>query len=246
MDVQPLILAAGKGTRMGGSIPKPLIRYRNKALIHHVIDACVGAGLPTPIVVVPKNDISITTSTLQCSHAEQLISNGTGSACAAGLSHVQHPYTLVLYADHPHIASASLRQFCTELTSSSIVMGVTNVPHFNAPFHGFSSWGRVIRDTNNNVLKVVEASDASEDQLLIHELNSSPYIFPTQWLRLHTSQLTTENEQGEYYLTDLIHRAVDDRTDIRTHTFPPHEIIGVNTTMQLESLAQFSHPLADV
>ena len=113
-------------------------------------------------------------------------------------------------------------------------MATVEVADFNDWRQGFSDFGRVVRDDQDHVSAIVERRDASVEQLNIHEINPAYFCFRADWLWSRIDQLTDQNTQHEYYLTDLAGIACREGQVIETVVIEPREALGVNTAEQLE------------
>jgi bifunctional UDP-N-acetylglucosamine pyrophosphorylase/glucosamine-1-phosphate N-acetyltransferase len=154
---------------------------------------------------------------------------------------------MVLYGDCPWVSTETLHAIYNRLQSNGAVMtmATTIVPDFNEWREGFYSFGRIMRDADNEgyVSQIVEKKDATPEQLEIKEVNPAYMCFKSSWLWEHLSQLKNNNSQEEYYLTDLVKMAVDEDETIYTVQIDPREAVGINTKDQLalcEELAQRS------
>ncbi len=241
MNIQPIILAAGKGSRMMSSVPKVLMPIAGKPIIQHLIDNLSKTPHTTkPIVVVGENFSDIERelgTTVSYAHQKQQL--GTGHALKSALPHVTHARVLVLYGDHPLIQPATLSAF-TSVSHTSHAIGTVRVPHYLDEFDLFNHWGRVIRDENQKVNRITEFKDATETEKKVLEVNASPYYFETKWLRKNIHTLTSTNAQSEFYITDLVQCAVSQNISIQTIPIPPEQAIGINTKEQLNYAEKYA------
>ena len=113
-------------------------------------------------------------------------------------------------------------------------MAISTVPDFNEWRSSFLSFGRLVRDKEGNLSKIVEAKDASEEEQKIKEINPGYMCFEASWLWEHLHMLKNDNIQKEYYLVDLISMAFNEGKKISTISIEPREALGVNTKEQLE------------
>ena len=236
MPTPPLnivILAAGRGTRMYSDLPKVLHPLAGKPLLEHVLDTaralkparlCVvygygGDALPQAI---PGNDIA------WALQAEQL---GTGHALQQALPHLDaHGVTLVLYGDVPLTRPDTLQHLLTHAGGAG--MAVLTVA-LSDP----TGYGRILRDHQGRVTHIVEQKDASDTEKKINEVNTGIIAAPTEKLVRWLAQLSNNNAQGEYYLTDTIAMAAAEGVPLAT-AHPQHvwEVLGVNSKLQLAEL----------
>ncbi|QVL43083.1 MAG: bifunctional UDP-N-acetylglucosamine diphosphorylase/glucosamine-1-phosphate N-acetyltransferase GlmU [Alcanivorax sp.] len=232
MNLAVVILAAGKGTRMKSDLPKVLHPIAGRPMVQHVVDAA-GALDPDNTVLIYGHGgeavrQAVTGSRLQwAEQAEQL---GTGHAVAQALPHLEEDVVLVLYGDVPLIQPQTLRDFVARVDDQSLALMTLTL---DDP----SGYGRVIRDGDGKVQRVVEQKDASDDERAVREINTGILACTRRFLNDSLPRLSNSNAQGEYYLTDLIAMAVDAGMDVVTEQ-PGHawEVDGVNDRVQLARL----------
>ena len=232
MNLAVVILAAGKGTRMKSDLPKVLHPIAGRPMVQHVVDAA-GALDPDNTVLIYGHGgeavrQAVTGSRLQwAEQAEQL---GTGHAVAQALPHLEEDVVLVLYGDVPLIQPQTLRDFVARVDDRSLALMTLTLAD---P----SGYGRVIRDADGKVRRVVEQKDASDDEKAVREINTGILACTRRFLNDSLPRLSNSNAQGEYYLTDLIAMAVDAGMEVVTEQ-PGHawEVDGVNDRVQLARL----------
>ena len=232
MNLAVVILAAGKGTRMKSDLPKVLHPIAGRPMVQHVVDAA-GALDPDNTVLIYGHGgdavrQAVTGSRLQwAEQAEQL---GTGHAVAQALPHLEEDVVLVLYGDVPLIQPQTLRDFVARVDDQSLALMTLTL---DDP----SGYGRVIRDGDGKVQRVVEQKDASDDEKAVREINTGILACTRRFLNDSLPRLSNSNAQGEYYLTDLIAMAVDAGMEVVTEQ-PGHawEVDGVNDRVQLARL----------
>lgn len=228
-----VILAAGMGKRMRSRLPKVLQPLANKPMLEHVIEKARLLGDQNRLIVVVghgaeavkayfKDDKDLTFA-LQ---AEQL---GTGHALLQALPFCdKNEPTLVLLGDVPLICPESLRKL---VEASGDAMGLLTVKLDNP-----TGYGRIVREAGK-VCSIVEEKDATEEQRSIKEVNTGIMVLPTRYLDKWLSELGNQNAQGEYYLTDVIARAVKEGVTVNTAlALTPEEVEGVNNKVQLANL----------
>ncbi len=236
--VQPIILAAGKGSRMKSDLPKVLHELGDKIFLSRVIDAVFEAEkLSNPLIVVGEHE-NLIKEAIGNSHnyIRQDVQRGTAHAVKICEPHLKNKADsiIVLYGDHPLITSESLDKIAEHHLAHrpTITFFTTTVPSFERWYSAFSSFGRIER--NVNLIKIIEKKDATPIQLQITELNPGIYCFDANWLWEALSQIRPNNAAGEYYLTDLIALAVSHKKTIETLNLPPEEALGVNTPEDLQ------------
>jgi bifunctional UDP-N-acetylglucosamine pyrophosphorylase / glucosamine-1-phosphate N-acetyltransferase len=234
-----IILAAGLGTRMNSDIPKVLHEIDGKPIIYHVLNSLnlvrprniilvVGHGAKDVIEKVNSYGFKNVQFALQ---TNQL---GTAHAVREGLSLYsiisETPnFVLVMYGDVPLIRSYTLRTLINVHMKKKpeITMLTTEVPE---P-HGY---GRIIRDSKNYVVNIVEEKDASLEQKSIKEINPGFFCIEYSFLIENIKKISNENNKGEYYLTDLINIAKKQRCRIIGFNVENYEeLMGINTIDEL-------------
>ena len=232
MTLHVIVLAAGKGSRMKSNTPKVLHPVAGKPMLHRVIETAsslapqqthlvLGHGIDQIEASLDAVDGTLNTVT----QAEQL---GTGHAVKIALSHVPDDgVSLVLYGDVPLITQGTLAE-CVAAAQSGHLSVVT------ADFSDPAQLGRIARDDKGRIKAIVEYKDASEDERAITEINSGILAAPTPLLRTWLSKVTPNNQQGEYYLTDIVGLAVADGVDVHGIVVTNEsEVMGVNDRVQL-------------
>ena len=226
-----VILAAGKGTRMYSAKPKVLHALAGKPLLQHVLDCAISLQ-PQKICVVYGHGGESVPQAMQQYAAQFVIQEpqlGTGHAVQQTLSYLaDDSQTLVLYGDVPLIQHKTLHQM--QQVGDGLTLLTVNMAN---P----AGYGRIVRNEQGDVISIVEEKDASAEQREITEVNTGIMLAPTQQLREWLSRLRTDNIQGEYYLTDIVGMAVAAGVAVRT-VQPNHEweIHGINSKSQLAVL----------
>ena len=237
MRNQIVILAAGKGTRMGGSLPKVLVMLKNKPLILYLLEQVEKINqLIKPVVVVgyKAQDVKTVLGDYY-TYALQKEQLGTAHALLTAKKYVKGKNVLVLYGDMPFVKATSLKKLIAMhlKNEANISMFTTKVKNFNGLNKPLESFGRVIRDSNKRIVKTVEYKDASSGQKKILELNPCIYMFNTEWLWSHAGKIKNQNEQAEYYLTDIVELAIQKGEKIQNLLIDPQEVIGINSREDL-------------
>lgn len=198
-----VVLAAGKGTRMESELPKVLCRVVDRPMIHFVLDALEKAGIRRHIVVVGyeadavRKELSTRGGNIEFVLQEEQL--GTGHAvqmCRPALENQLGP-TIVVAGDSPLIQPSSLKKLLDQFrqTEPALLLGTLEK---DDP----TGLGRIVRDADGAFTGIVEHKDASPEQLAICEVNMSTYLFQTSDLLKSLDQLSNDNAQSEYYLTD--------------------------------------------
>ncbi len=248
MTVQTVIvLAAGEGTRMKSATPKVLHSVAGRSLLGHVLHA-VNHLHPTELRIVVGSgreavEAHIADISPKATTVFQERRGGTGHAAQLALAGKAPKGTvLVLAGDTPLLSGDSLAQFVEAHTSGKFAASVLTAEHPEP-----TGYGRIIRDDSDELLRIVEEKDATDDEKFIYEINSGVYAFDGEKLAASIGKLTTANAQGELYLTDIIgilKSAGESIAAIMIDDFT--ETLGVNDRVQLaESAAMLRDRIND-
>jgi bifunctional UDP-N-acetylglucosamine pyrophosphorylase/glucosamine-1-phosphate N-acetyltransferase len=228
-----VILAAGQGKRMKSALPKVLQPLAGRPLLKHVIDT---ARLlePAAIQVVYGHGGDQVREALkdeQVSWVLQAERLGTGHAVMQAMPSVPNDHVvLVLYGDVPLISRATL----TELLS---LAGSQQTALLTVELDDPSGYGRIVRGKRGRVQKIVEQKDASKKELKIRECNTGVLAAPARLLKKWLKSLRNDNTQGEYYLTDVVEMAANEKVEVSPLvTANGTEVLGVNDKVQLAEL----------
>ncbi|MGI8775724.1 MAG: bifunctional UDP-N-acetylglucosamine diphosphorylase/glucosamine-1-phosphate N-acetyltransferase GlmU [Actinomycetota bacterium] len=233
--VVAVVLAAGEGKRLKSDLPKVLHRAAGRPLLAHALDAVRSAGLKRPLVVASARRSEIDAAMQAAGHADldcvvQDPPRGTGDAVRVALEAVP-PNTaavLVINGDAPLLRGATLQAMIEERSRSgaAAILLTTIAPE------DLDS-GKVIRDAAGAVDRIVEAKDASDEELAVQEINAGAYLFDVEPLRTMVGRLDSGNAQGEYYLTDVIALLRQEGLAVSAHLVGLDETLGVNDRAQL-------------
>ena len=231
--IAAIVLAAGHGTRMKSSLPKPLHPLLGRRVVDWVVDA-VRPLAPDPLVVVVSPGSAGLVSEDGFEVAVQHEPLGTGDAVRAARDAIGPTRTvLVVSGDHPLVTPDVLRQLVEEHRGSRAAATVLS---FEPPDP--REYGRIVRDGDGRLESIVETSDATDAELAIREVNSSMYAFEAEKLWPALERLLPENRQGELYLTDAVRLLVEAGEPVAVVRAPdPTEIEGVNTRAELADAA---------
>ncbi|MXR68856.1 bifunctional UDP-N-acetylglucosamine diphosphorylase/glucosamine-1-phosphate N-acetyltransferase GlmU [Shewanella sp. JBTF-M18] len=232
MALNVVILAAGKGTRMRSDLPKVLHPIAHKSMVQHVIDTAHQLGSEAIQLVygygADKLKARLGEQTLNwVLQAEQL---GTGHAVAQANDNISDDDTvLILYGDVPLIQASTLEALLAARDDKGLAILTVNLPD---P----TGYGRIVREAGK-VVGIVEQKDANEEQLKINEINTGIMAAPGKQLKAWLGQLSSDNAQGEYYLTDIVAMAHRDGVSITTaQPASAIEVEGANNRVQLAQL----------
>lgn len=232
MKFQTVIMAAGMGTRMKSEIPKVLHKVCGKSLVEWALKASKEAGAEKACVIVGhKADMVKEALGDSAEFALQAEQKGTGHAImqAADFIEKNKGNVVILSGDAPLIKGETIKKAVEEHIKSGCAATV-----ITAIFDNADGYGRIIRDDNGNVCKIVEHKDATEEERKIHEINSGMYVFESEALLSALSKLTPNNAQGEYYLTDTLEILLKDGKKIGGYAVEDkNEISGINDRVQL-------------
>jgi len=232
-----IILAAGKGSRMRSDIPKVLHSIAGIPMAGHVLNASKAVRHDALIHMVVGHGadqvLAAFSDQPSINFIEQKEQLGTGHAVLQVLPHLrENATTLILYGDVPLIKSATLQQMVDAATRSQQAMSLLTVK-----LEDPTGYGRIIRNSNNEVVAIVEHKDASEAQRAVNEANTGIMCINQQQLKQWLPSLKNDNAQGEYYLTDVIEMAVADSIAVNAVQLSDEsEVSGVNNKSQLAQL----------
>ena len=234
-----IILAAGKGTRMKSKLPKALHKVGDKSMIQHVIDAARGAQASKQIVITGFEADMIKTAVgaqAECVFQEEQL--GTGHAVKTAkekISAFDGSTIMVLCCDTPLLTASLLAQLYEHHISSNAKATI-----LTALAPDPTGYGRIIRDSNDLVSKIVEHKDASSLELQVNEINTGIYCFEKNELLEALDSLTCNNANKEYYLTDVIGMFRNKNLPVVSTISPCfEETLGINSRLQLAEAEKF-------
>lgn len=227
-----VILAAGMGKRMQSALPKVLHPLAGKPLLSHVIDTARALS-PTKLCVIYGHGgeaVPESVGSPDIAFAKQEPQLGTGHAVMQAIPHLDdNEPTLVLYGDVPLTTTNSLRQLLDSAGKDKLAI-------LTIELDNPTGYGRIVRE-NGNIVSIVEQKDATQSQRAIREINTGILVAPTAKLKRWLTTLSNDNAQGEYYLTDIVARAVaDDVPVVSAQPAAVWETLGVNSKTQLAEL----------
>ena len=220
------ILSAGKGTRMKSSTSKVLHKIGGEPLIHIILKEAQKISDDITIVVANYAQQVIDSVRPLFPNVKFLFQDDDNYPGTGGSLRDYNPKyrnVLVLNGDMPLIEAEMLREFLS--TSSQIAISVVETEN---PY----GYGRVVLE-NNEIVKIVEEKDASEEEKKIRYINGGVYLFDIEILKRYLPQLSNQNAQREYYITDVIHLAKRDGYRIQAIFLPAENLLGVNSRVDL-------------
>lgn len=236
MSLSIIILAAGQGKRMKSRLPKVLHKLAGRTLLEHVHVASLLLQSGNTCVIYGHGGqlVKDTLSHLPVKWVEQETQLGTGHAVQQVIGAIpEADDALILYGDVPLITHQTLSRLVAAAADSGFSL-------LTADLEDASGYGRIVRDTDGHILRIVEDRDATPAELAIHEINTGMMVVNAARLKSWLGRLENNNSQGEYYLTDVIRMAVDEGIVIAsTRPESIQEILGVNSRAQLAELERY-------
>lgn len=231
-DLVTVILAAGKGTRMKSSLPKVLHKAGGKSMVEQVLSAAKAAGAKRQIVVTGfGGDMVREALAGQAEFVTQEEQLGTGHAVrmTAPLLQEERGTVMVLCGDTPLLTGALLKKLYDEHVAAHAKATV-----LTAVMPDATGYGRIIRQADGSVERIVEHKDATDEERAIREVNSGIYCFDAQALFASLAHVTNDNAQGEYYLPDVLGILKQQGEKIWAVAADDYEeTLGVNSRAQL-------------
>jgi bifunctional UDP-N-acetylglucosamine pyrophosphorylase / glucosamine-1-phosphate N-acetyltransferase len=236
MSLTVVVLAAGEGKRMRSSIPKVLHRAAGRSLLGHVLSA-IGLIEPERTIVVTsarRDEIESALGAEGFAEGLEFVvqdpPRGTADAARIALDALDEVdgHVLVVPGDTPMLNVHSLRALVLEHEGRHAA-----VSFMSARVRDASGYGRVIRDDQGRVLRIVEHRDATEEERQIDEVNASVYVFDLERLRDALGKVDDGNAQGEFYLTDVVELFHNEGATVAAYRTKESEVGGVNSRSQL-------------
>ncbi len=228
-----VVLAAGKGTRMKSLRPKVLHELVGTPLVGHVIKLLKELAIKRIITVIGHGaeQVSEYISAFGCETVVQEEQLGTGHAvaCAEELLKDFSGNVLIICGDTPLLKPSTLKEFLHRHIDSGNILSVLS-SRFADPY----GYGRIVRDDTNAFLGIVEEKDADQGIRQVREVNTGTYLVEARFLFRALKGLDNDNQQGEFYLTDIVAMAVDEGRDVDAYPIcSEEEALGVNSREQL-------------
>ena len=210
MNLDIVILAAGKGTRMKSSKPKVMQEFVGQPFLQRVINTAkeLDPNKIIPIIGYKADEIKNYFSNQQLDFVIQKEQLGTGHAVMQAINEITSQLTLILYGDVPLINHELLLRLID--ASKKTRIGLVTFDKTNP-----TSFGRIVRDDNKQkIIKIVEEKDCDHEQKKINEINTGIMCVQSDHLKKWLAQLDNNNAQKEYYLTDIIEFANMDKVEV--------------------------------
>src|SRR5436190_1424993 len=231
-EVAAVVMAAGLGTRMRSATPKHLHPLLGRRMVDWVVEAVRDAGVER-IVVVASSESADSFHGIEVAVQREPLGTGdavrTAHDALAGLDGDVAVVNGDVPALTPDLIRALVETHRSERAAATVLAFEPEAPR---------SYGRIVRDANGKLARIVEASDASPDELALREVNSGIYVFRAERLWPALDRLEPHNVQGELYVTDTLGLLVADGETVAVHTAPTAwEVEGINTRVELAFVA---------
>lgn len=235
-NIKVVIMAAGQGTRMKSKVPKVLHKVLDKTMIDYIIDASIDSGIED-ICVVVGNKSAMVKAMLgdRVKYAVQKEQLGTGHAVMQAEEFINScENVIVLNGDLPLIKSDTIKNLAEihikENNSATLITVDAENPE---------GYGRIVRDKNMLFDKIIEQKDVTEEENKIKEINAGAYIFNSKDVIEALKEIKTNNEQKEYYLTDVLEILKNKNKKVGIMKSPDEvEFMGVNSKLQLAQVTK--------
>lgn|SRR3989338_6970442 len=242
-----IILAAGRGTRMNQDLQKALVPLGGKPMIKHLLESVAKSGIDEkPVIIVGYGKEEVMKELGD--KYEYVVQNeqlGTGHAVISAQSLLlnKSDHVLVLYGDHPLVSSNTIKKLVGKHLEygAKITMATVKLPDFKDWRSIFySNFSRVIRDENGEIIKDIQFRDTNDEEKKVTEVNPCYFCFEANWLWSKLKTLNKNNDQKQYYLTDLVELAMKEKTKIESIDIRAEEALGANSKEELEILEKFA------
>lgn len=234
--IKSIILAAGKGTRMKSDTPKVLHTIFDKTLVGYVIDAVNNTGLADENFVIVGHQAERVEEYINKNYdnAKCILQSpqlGTGHAVSMALPYLKDfdGEVIILCGDTPLITSETIKEFVEYHRDNKSDLTV-----MSAIFENPTNYGRIIRNQDSSLNSIVEEKDATPEQKAVEEINAGIYCINWAKIKPAFNELTSNNAQGEYYLTDIIKWGNEKNLSVNAYTLKNNEeIFGINSKTHL-------------
>lgn len=242
MGIKSIILAAGKGTRMKSEKSKVLHQIFDKTLLGYVLDAVNDTHMVEQSYVIVGHQAEAVAEFVNNNYADnsktilQSPQLGTGHAVSMACGELENfdGEVIILCGDTPLLTSDTIADFIEYHKDNKADITVMSAI-FENPFN----YGRIVRNIDKTLKKIVEEKDATLEEKQIQEVNAGVYCVNWNKVKKSFSELKSNNAQGEYYLTDIISWGVKNDLHVQAYTLKDNtEILGINSKIQLAEAAK--------
>jgi len=246
-----IVLAAGQGKRMRSELPKVLHPVLGRPMIEYVLEAAGAAGVREHYIVVgyKREEVQAALERDNCHFAVQETPLGTGHAVQVALSSISgsdfEKQALILCGDTPCLRDATLAQFIALFRGLWSQDPGPRIQLLSCSFENPAGYGRVLRGAKGEFLGIREHRDCSESELEIQEINTGIYLGSLRVFDELLREVGNENDQGEYYLTDICELALERGYSVDAVSLGEEaEFLGVNSVEQLREAEEVLESLA--
>jgi bifunctional UDP-N-acetylglucosamine pyrophosphorylase/glucosamine-1-phosphate N-acetyltransferase len=231
-DLAAVVMAGGLGTRMKSATPKHLHPLLGRRMVDWVVRAAQDAGVAR-VVVVASPDSADSYDRVEVAVQREPLGTGDAVRAARGALAGVNGDVLVLNGDVPALLPETVRELVATHRAQNAAATVLAFEPADV-----RAYGRIVRDGDGRLARIVEAADASPEELALGEVNSGIYVFRAETLWPALERLEPHNAQGELYVTDTLGILVGDGDPVAVHTAPdPFEVEGINTRAELAAVA---------
>lgn len=232
-----IVMAAGKGTRMGSPLPKVLHPVAGRPMIQNVIEACFQAGVSDVRLVVGHGShlVQNVVEPMGVQLFTQKEQKGTADAVMSGEPETIEGNVMILNGDHPLLTASDLKSFIDSFEKQKMDLAVVT-----AKLKDPKDFGRIVR-SQGQLVAIVEAKDASKDALKINEVNTGIYVAKAEVLAKYLPLIQNNNSKKEYYLTDILGLTIQARKKVGTLEGNPRVAFGVNTQAELAQASRIKY-----
>lgn len=228
-----IVLAGGLSTRMKSRLTKTMHTIAGRPIISYVIDAARELGARKICVISGRAQKELNqhlgTEGVVIAYQKQQL--GTADAVRAAKNSLKNfsGYVLILCGDIPMLDSEVLESFVGNVCERGVTLGVLTM-HMKDP----GKYGRIVRDLDGHIIRIVEAKDAADREQSIKEVNTGVFCVEKEWLFRSLNKIEPKNSQGEYYITDLISIAIAEGKEVASHIAPDaRDFMGINNRVEL-------------
>lgn len=231
--IQPIVLAAGKGTRMNSDLPKVLVKIAGRPMILYLLESLAKTEFNAPIVVVGYEKAKVMgILPPEYQWVDQGEPKGTGHALQAGMTKVADgaDTIMLLYGDMPFWQPETMKRLSARHVAEKAAITLAIVDDDS---DATAQFGRIVRDADGQVERIVEIKHCTPAELALTERNAALYIIDKEFAEVELPKLQPHEGSDEYYATDLLEMAIADGRKVITETVPVFEATGINTPEQL-------------